>query len=245
MWLHLSSWRRLALARHTSGGQMSVVGQPTTNNSLTIRLRTLWPLTAFKKCPEPQIFQKFVPTIVFFGVPIRGTQICQKVAENSKMCLEIVFFFFFLFLFFDKFLTNLGPPDWNPEKQSSGQIFDKFGVLGIFECCKGPEGSQPYVQKSKQGALKELCSSDMIHEQGPSFQVIAGLQDLLRDQTRLALKEFVRLYPGKAQRHLNYAHPWHPALHKAFAKGWGWGWAYVIAPTIPMKRNHTGSIFGN
>ena len=33
------------------------------------------------------------------------------------------------------------PPEWNPEKQSPGQILDKFGVRGIFECCKGPEGS--------------------------------------------------------------------------------------------------------
>ena len=40
------------------------------------------------------------------------------------------FFFFFQFNFFDKFATHLGPPGWNPEKQSSGQ---KFGVRGIFE----------------------------------------------------------------------------------------------------------------
>ena len=33
----------------------------------TLPLRTLFPLTAFKKCPEPQICPKFVPTIVFRG----------------------------------------------------------------------------------------------------------------------------------------------------------------------------------
>ena len=43
---------------------------------------------------------------------------------------------------FRQILTNLGPPDWNPKKQSSGEILDKFGVRGVFECCKGKKGSQ-------------------------------------------------------------------------------------------------------
>ena len=34
---------------------------------------------------------------------------------------------------FDKFLANVSPPDWNPQKQSPGQILDKFGVRGVFE----------------------------------------------------------------------------------------------------------------
>ena len=99
-------------------------------------MRTLFPLTAFKNAPNPK-FVKNLSRRLFFGVPIRGTQICQKFVENLKICPEIV-----VFQIFDKFLTNLGPPDWNPEKQSSGQIFDKFGVRGIFECCKGKKGSQ-------------------------------------------------------------------------------------------------------
>ena len=38
----------------------------------------------------------------------------------------------------------LGPPGWNPPKQSLGQILDKFGVSGVFEGCihKGEQGSQ-------------------------------------------------------------------------------------------------------
>ena len=35
-----------------------------------------------------------------------------------------------------------------PKKQSSGQILDKFGVRGIFECCKGPEGSHTFCALS-------------------------------------------------------------------------------------------------
>ena len=36
---------------------------------------------------------------------------------------------------FDKLRSS--PPDWNPEKQSSGPISDKFASWGVFECCKG------------------------------------------------------------------------------------------------------------
>ena len=93
----------------------------------------LFPLTAFKNAPNPKFVQNSSRQLSF-GAPISGT---QKLAENSKFCPEIV-----VFQFFDKFLTNLGPPDWNPEKQSSGRILDKFGVRGVFECCKG-KGSQP------------------------------------------------------------------------------------------------------
>ena len=101
-------------------------------------LRTLFPLTAFKNAPSPKFVQN-LSWRLFFGVPIRGTQICQKFVENLKSVN-----FRTNFHIFDKFLTNLGPPDWNPEKQSSGQILDKFGVRGVFECCKGKKGSQDF-----------------------------------------------------------------------------------------------------
>ena len=48
----------------------------------------------------------------------------------------------FLFLQFLTKMTHFSPPDWNPQKQSLGQILDKFGVRGVLECCKGKEGSQ-------------------------------------------------------------------------------------------------------
>ena len=44
----------------------------------------------------------------------------------------------------DQFLKNFSPPDWNPQKQSPGEILDKFGVWGVFECCEGKKGSQPW-----------------------------------------------------------------------------------------------------
>ena len=99
-------------------------------------LRTLFPITAFKNAPDPKFVQNLSRRF-FFGVPINRTQICQKFVENLKNDN-----FRTNFQFFDKFLTNLGPVDWNPEKQSSGQILDKFGVRVVFECCKGKKGSQ-------------------------------------------------------------------------------------------------------
>ena len=62
----------------------------------------------------------------------------------------------------DTFSTHLGPPDWNPKKQSLGNIFDKFGAGGgggiFFECCnKGPEGSQPqtFYQEGEKKKIRE------------------------------------------------------------------------------------------
>ena len=43
---------------------------------------------------------------------------------------------------FWQIFPNFSPPDWNPQKQSLGQILDKFGVSGVFEGCKGEKGSQ-------------------------------------------------------------------------------------------------------
>ena len=47
-------------------------------------------------------------------------KICQSLSENYR------------FSNFHKFLTNFSPPEWNPQKQSLGQILDKFGVRGVF-----------------------------------------------------------------------------------------------------------------
>ena len=48
---------------------------------ISIGLRTLFPLTAFKNAPNPKFCPKFVPTI-FFGVAIRGFQICREVLNG-------------------------------------------------------------------------------------------------------------------------------------------------------------------
>ena len=90
--------------------------------------------------PRTPNLSKICPDDCFSGLQEGGPEF----VKNLKICPEIV-----LSQIFDNFLTNLGPPDWSPEKQSSGQIFDKFGVRGIFECCKGPEGSQSKEKKSQ------------------------------------------------------------------------------------------------
>ena len=117
-------------------GQILCIYQTHSGTECDSELRTLFPLTAFKNAPNPKFVQNLSRRL-FFGVPIRGTQICQKFAEKLKNDN-----FRTIFQFFDKFLTNLGRPDCNPEKQSLGQILDKFGVRGVFECCKGKKGSQ-------------------------------------------------------------------------------------------------------
>ena len=57
---------------------------------------------------------------------------------------------------FDIFLTNSSPPDWNPQKQSPGQILDKFGVRGVFESCKGEKGSQGHLTKDNECFASEV-----------------------------------------------------------------------------------------
>ena len=92
-----------------------------------------FPPYSIQKSPEPQICPKFVPAIVFGGSSQGDwnlSKICQNLSENYR------------FSNFDKFLTNSSPLDWNPQKQSPGQILDKFGVRGAFESCKGEKGSQ-------------------------------------------------------------------------------------------------------
>ena len=105
------------------------------------QLANPFPLTAFKNAPNPKFVQNLSRRL-FFGVPIRGTQICQKFVENLKSDN-----FGTNFQIFDKFLTNLGPPDWNPEKQSSGQILDKFGVRGVLNAVRGKRvrNTQPFI----------------------------------------------------------------------------------------------------
>ena len=85
------------------------------------------------KTPETPNLSEICPSDCFWGFQSRGLKfgkICQNLSENYH------------FSNFDEFLTNFSPPDWNPQKQSLGQISDKFRVLGVFEGCKGEKGSQ-------------------------------------------------------------------------------------------------------
>ena len=93
-----------------------------------LELRTLFPLQ-HSKTPRTPNLSKICPDDCFSGFQSGDPKL-------SKICPEIV-----VFWFFNKFLTNLGPSDWNPtKKKTSGQILDKFGVRGVFECCKGTKG---------------------------------------------------------------------------------------------------------
>ena len=94
--------------------------------TITQKLQNLFPLTAFKITPNPKFVQNFVPAIVLGGS-----------SQGSIFVWKWRFFKFW------QFFSNFWPPDWNPQKQSLGQILDKLGVRGVFECCKGKKVSQP------------------------------------------------------------------------------------------------------
>ena len=90
------------------------------------------PLQPSKNARNPKFVQNLSRRL-FWGVPVRGTEfgkICQNLSENYR------------FSNFGQIFPNFSPPDWNPPKQSPGQILDKFGVSGVFEGCKGEKGSQ-------------------------------------------------------------------------------------------------------
>ena len=81
---------------------------------------------------------------LFLGVPVRGSKICRKFVRNCR------------FANFRQILTNFRPLDWNPQKQSLGQILDKFGVRGVFKCCKGKRVRKPGLDLST-AQRPEIC----------------------------------------------------------------------------------------
>ena len=99
-----------------------------------VRLCKTWQdnLTAFKNARDPKFVQNLSRRL-FWGVPVRGTEIWKSL---SKFVRKSPFFKFW------QIFPNFSPPDWNPPKQSPGQILDKFWVSGVFEGCKGEKGSQ-------------------------------------------------------------------------------------------------------
>ena len=102
-------------------------------------LRTLFPLTAFKNAQNPEFVQKICPGNCFGGFQSGGLKfekICQNLSENDR------------FSKFDKFFQISVPLTGTPQ-QLPGQILDKFGVLGVFEGCKGEKGSQIRGEKRK------------------------------------------------------------------------------------------------
>ena len=102
-------------------------------NKRGLVLRTPFSPYSIQKHPEPQICPKICPSDCFSGFQSGGLKFVKNLSKFVRNCR---------FSNFNKFLTNFSPPDWNPEKQSLGQILDKFGVRSVFECCKGKKGSQ-------------------------------------------------------------------------------------------------------
>ena len=79
---------------------------------------------------------------------------CQNLSENYG------------FSNFDHFLQMFDPLTGTPKKQSLGQILDKFGVRGVFECCKGKKVPQG---KSLDGPIRANRFADS-HEHHPIRQ---------------------------------------------------------------------------
>ena len=115
-------------------------------------LRTLFPLTAFKNARNPK-FVRNLSQRLFLGVPVRGTEIWKNL---SKFVRKLPFFKFW------QIFPNFSPPDWNPQKQSLGQISDKFGFSGVFEGCKGEKGSQAEGTKIFAIQIKWLIEVNLV-----------------------------------------------------------------------------------
>ena len=117
------------------------MGEVASSNQCSLDLRTLGPLTAFKKGLETQDLSRRL----FFGFQVGRPKIVnferlvQKLKNGSSWKLLKIF---------RQNLGNFGFPDLEPEKQSSGQMLDKFGFRGLFECCKGPESLQPLKSRT-------------------------------------------------------------------------------------------------
>ena len=89
-------------------------------------LRTLRPLTAFKNAPNPK-FVKNLSRRLFFGVPIRGTQICQKfvkILKNDNFRTKV-------FQIFDRCLANWAPLIGTPKNNRRDKFLTNLG-FGVF-----------------------------------------------------------------------------------------------------------------
>ena len=84
-----------------------------------------FPLQHSKTPKTPNLF-KSCPSDCFWGFQLGGLKFVKICPKNPVF----------------QIFPNFTPPDWNPQKQSLGKILDKFGVSGVFECCKGKKGSQ-------------------------------------------------------------------------------------------------------
>ena len=154
---HLETWNECC----TNEGRSLDSNRGTTNARFTRKrvLRTLF----FKNARNPKFVQNLSQRLFWGGSSqaesggLKFGKIFQNLSENYRF-------------FWDKFwqiFPNFSPPDWNPPKQSLGQILDKFGVSGVFEGCKGEKGSQDsflcFEKKSPKNLLRLFFASKIIH----------------------------------------------------------------------------------
>ena len=92
---------------------------------------------SIQKCPEPQICQKFLPTIAFRGSN-QGDPNLSKISRTIEICPEIVVcFFFFHFNFSTIFRQIFGPPDWNPKSNRRDNFLTKLGFGALLDEVRG------------------------------------------------------------------------------------------------------------
>ena len=96
-------------------------------------------------------FPAVLGVFLIFGVPIRGTQICQKIVKKLKICLEIGVL---------KFSTNSRqiwvPLIGTPKNNCRDKSLTNLGFGAILNAVMGPEGSQ--VQQFFQNLLDGIKS---------------------------------------------------------------------------------------
>ena len=92
---------------------------------------------SIQKCPEPQICPKFFPMIVFRGSSHRDPNLSKICPKIEKLVRKLS-----MFDVWTNFWQIWAPLTGTSENNCWDKFLDKFGVWGIFECCKGPEGLQ-------------------------------------------------------------------------------------------------------
>ena len=119
-------WRGEGEADSRVGSGGAVPNKPLT----TLGAQDCEPFSALQhsKTPETPNLSKICPGDCFWGVPVWGTKIWKKLSNFVRKLP----FFQVLTIFFQIFVPQTGTPKNNR--------WDKFGVSGVFECCKGRKG---------------------------------------------------------------------------------------------------------
>ena len=127
---------RWADANDTFSGSGSVLVDPMLANPFSPY--------SIQKHPEPQMCPKFVPAIVFGGSS-PGEWNLSKICQNLKSDNLDKFW-----QIFDLFQS----PRLDPQKQSLGQILDKFGVRGVLNAVRRERVRNPMHNRIAQAKLR-------------------------------------------------------------------------------------------